>query len=235
MSPSRPVLAVVPLALAALLSGCSGAVTAGSGTGAGVAVRVGDDSVRLVEVDRATDGVCRAITPEITQNGQAYALGDLRRYVVRALASRLQLEQWADERGVTAGATYGNRRAELETVAETLPAEVRDDYVRAESAQAFTQDLLVQVGTATLQAQGTPAPTPEAAFEAGAVDFQQWAAEQPDAEIDPRFGLAMREGSFVLEETGSSVAVSDAATQGSAEQLDPTYVASLPENQRCGG
>lgn len=235
MSPSRLVLAVVPLA-AVLLSGCSGAVTAGGGSGPGVAVRVADDQVRLTEVDLAADGVCRGIMPQLEERGQAVPLGDVRRYAVRTLATRLQVEQWAADRDVTAGATYETRRAQLEGQAASMPADVRDEYVRVESTQAFTQDLLVQVGRTALQAQGTAAPTDEAAFEAGALDFQEWATGRSDeVEIDPRFGLSLDEGTFVVAETGSSVAVSDAARQGVAEQVDPAYAASLPESQRCGG
>lgn len=238
--PARPARSVVvriavPLAAAALLAGCSDAVTPGSGTGPGVALRVGDESVRVESVDRAADGVCLSVAAGLEQEGQALPLARVRRYVVQTMTSRLQLEQWAQDRGVEAGATYGTRRAELESLAESMPADVRDEFVQVESTQAYAQDLLVQVGRTALQAAGTAEPADEAAFQAGAQDFQAWAAERPgDVELDPRFGLVFSDGSFVVGETGTSVAVSDAAVRGTVEEADPAYTAQLPESQRCG-
>lgn len=242
MSPSRRAragaLSTVPLTLVVLLSGCAGTGGTESATGAGTAVRVGDESVRLVDVDRASDGICRATSADLAERNEAYPLGVVRRYAVRTLAIRLQVEQWAEARGVEPGAEYESGREQVEAQAASidLPEELRDPYVQVESSQALIQDVAVQVGSAVLTEKGVAMPGPEEAFEAGAMDFDAWAAEQSkNVRIDPRFGLVLRDGLFVVEETGSSVAVSEAAVQGLSDQVSAEYAANLPESQRCGG
>lgn len=227
MSNPRLLPALAAGVSALLLSGCAGSASPG------VAAKVGDETISASRVDAATGHLCTALSDRFAE-GQAVPLGNIRQGVLQLLALGSQTEQIAEEYGVTPSANYERDVAEHKRAASVMPEEVRADYVEVMSTQALAGDVLDQVGRAKLAAEGFDEPTVDQVTQAGADVFKVW----PDAhgiEIDPKYGVELRDGQLVPTDTNLSFAVSEEAKAGLSEEPDAAYVSSLPSNQRCGG
>jgi hypothetical protein len=206
-----------------LLTGCGSATP-------GVAAQVGDDELTVRDIDSATAHYCTSVEEQLES---PVPMSFVRQYVVQLLTLRAQADQVADDYGVTAGSSYENDVAQRQGTAATLPEEVRDDYIQLTSTPAYAQDIVDQIGAITLEDQGIADPTSDQVTQAGLDVFNQW----PDAngiDIDPRFGAASVDGVLSPIDTNTSVAVSEIAKSGLAEQPDPAYAETLPSTQRCG-
>lgn len=232
----RPFVALRAAALLAAagltLTGCTGAASPG------VAATVGDETLSVAEVDRATQSMCTSITEGIgaASAPTAIPLGFVRQGTLQLLALDAQARQIAEEYGVEPGPDHARERVDRERTAANLPADAREDYVTVMSANALAVSVLDQVGRVELARSGDEDPTVEEATEAGVKVFRRW-PEEHGIEVDPRYGLETRDGRLATVDTNTSVAVSDSARQGlvtDVGQLDPGYLASLPSSQRCG-
>jgi hypothetical protein len=206
-----------------LLTGCGSATP-------GVAAQVGDEELTVRDIDSATAHYCTSVEEQLES---PVPMSFVRQYVVQLLTLRSQADQVADDYGVTAGSSYENDVAQRQGTAATLPEEVRDDYIQLTSTPAYAQDIVDQIGAITLEDQGIADPTSDQVTQAGLDVFNQW----PDAngiDIDPRFGAASVDGVLSPIDTNTSVAVSEIAKSGLAEQPDPAYAETLPSTQRCG-
>ena len=224
MSAARRIAALGAAGLA--LSGCGSASP-------GVAVEVGDQEISTGRVDSAAAHMCTALSEQFEAEGTTVPMGFVRQGVVQLLTLRAQAEQIAEEYGVEPGSTYTNDVSQREITAESMPEEVREDYVELTSANALAQDVLEQVGRIRLEEQGVADPTLEQVSQAGVDVFNVW----PDAngvEIDPRYGLENVDGVLTPVDTNLSVAVSDAAKSGLAQEPDVAYARTLPATHRCG-
>jgi hypothetical protein len=206
-----------------LLTGCGSATP-------GVAAQVGDEELTVRDIDSATAHYCTSVEEQLES---PVPMSFVRQYVVQLLTLRSQADQVADDYGVTAGSSYENDVAQRQGTAATLPEEVRDDYIQLTSTPAYAQDIVDQIGAIALEDQGIAEPTSDQVTQAGLDVFNQW----PDAngiDIDPRFGAASVDGVLSPIDTNTSVAVSEIAKSGLAEQPDPAYAETLPSTQRCG-
>lgn len=228
MSIPRLLSAVAVGASALLLTGCAGSASPG------VAAKVGDETISTSRIDAATRHMCTALDAQFTSTGTVVPLGVIRQGVVQLLTLSSQAEQIADEYGVTATETFERDVAERTRAASTMPEEVRADYIKVMSTQAYATDILDQVGRAKLIADGFADPTVEEAAQAGADVFAVW----PDVngiEVDPKYGVRLADGQLASTDTNISFALSDGSVAGLAADPDPAYVDSLPSSQRCGG
>jgi hypothetical protein len=199
-----------------------------------VAATVGDETISAAQVNAATEHMCTALGEQFTSTGTVVPLGNIRQGVVQLLTLHSQTEQIADEYGVTATANYERDVAERTRTAAGFPADVREDYVKVMSTQAFATDVLDAVGRAKLEADGVSEPTVEQVTQAGADVFAVW----PDVngiEVDPKYGVELADGQLAVADTNLSFALSDGSVAGLAAEPDPAYVSSLPSSQRCGG
>jgi hypothetical protein len=206
-----------------LLSACGSAAP-------GVAARIGDEELTVRQVDSVAAHYCTARSKDL---GAAVPMSYVRRYVIRYLTLRSQALQLAEEYGVEPGSTYRNDVAQRVGTAGTMPEEVRQDYIDIESATALAQDVIGQVGEIVLDRQGISDPTTDQVTQAGLDVFNQW----PDAngvEFDPRYGVESVDSVLTPIDTNTSVAVSDTAKSGLAEDPDPAFAESLPTTHRCG-
>src|SRR6476469_194491 len=206
-----------------LLTGCGSAAP-------GVAAKVGDEELTVRDVDSVTAHYCTSVEEQLES---PVPLSFVRQYVVQLLTLRLQADQVADDYGVKAGSSYQNDVAQRQGTAATLPEDVRDDYIELTSTPAYAQDIVDQIGAIVLDDQDIADPTSDQITQAGLDVFNQW----PDAngiDIDPRFGAASVDGVLSPIDTNTSVAVSETAKTGLAEQPDPAYAETLPSTQRCG-
>jgi hypothetical protein len=211
-----------------LLTGCAGSASPG------VAIEVGDETISADRVDEAAAHLCTALGDEFRSSGTVVPMGVIRQGVVQLLALDSQAQQIAEEYGVEAGPAYERELASRRQAAQALPEEVRADYVEVMAANARANAVLEAVGREKLQEEGFPDPSTEQVAQAGTDVFTSW----PDAhgiEVDPRYGVQLRDGALVPADTGVSTAVSDAAKAGQATEPDPGYTQGLPPDQRCGG
>lgn len=212
----------------------AGLVLSGCGSlSPGVAVEVGDETISTQRIDTAAEHYCTAVTEQLEADGTQLPMGLLRKIAVERLTVRSIADQLADEYDVKAGPAFHTALADAEQRAESLPEEVREDYVALSTANPYANAILEQVGQAKLAEDGVEDPTPEEIGLAGVDAFESW----PDAhglEFDPRFGLETIEGRLAALDTNTSTAVSDNALMGLDVEVNPAYVESLPERHRCG-
>lgn len=217
-------------AAALLLTGCGSATP-------GTALTIGEEEISLAQADRAAEALCLGAQQTSQAQGQemqSIPMVTARRAAVNILAVDQVVRNLMDEYDVEPGAAYAAERAEHATQAERLPERLREDYVDVMSVQSLINDVALELGAAALRDEGVRNPSEE---EAGTRVNQLISEGWPDAEdmhVDPRFGLALREGQLVPSDTTLSVPVSEAALAGAAEQPDPAYAGTLPAGQRCG-
>lgn len=231
----RTALRTAALAGAAglVLSGCTGDVSPG------VAATVGEETLSVSEVDRATRSMCTSIVEGVGTGGQSPSsipLSFVRQGTLQLLALDAQARQIAEAYDVEPGADHARERAGRMQAAEALPAEARADYVKVMSANALAVSLLDKVGRAELARSGGGRVSAAQAGQAGLEVFRAWPQEH-GIDVDPRYGLEVVDGQLTSVDTHTSVAVSDSARQGLVTdlgQVDPAYLESLPSSQRCG-
>lgn len=211
--------------------GLSVLVLAGCGSARpGVAIEVDGRTVSLDRVQALADGVCGGIGPVSAKNGSTLPKAGAQTEAAATLLNDLLADQFADEFDLTTSAAFAEemRVFKQEAAKQGVPSEHMDAVVDFASSQARLRDVQVQVGRAALLDQGAEQVADEQAQQVGAMLFADWAGER-DVEIDPRFGLHMKEGSLVADGDDLTVAVSDVATLAS----DPSRAGELPSNLRC--
>ena len=211
-----------------LLTGCAGSASPG------VAVEIGDETISADRVDTAASHMCTALGDEFRGNGTVVPMGVIRQGVLQLLALDSQASQIAEEYGVAAGPAYERELASRRQAAESLPEEVRADYVEVMAANAHANAVLEAAGRAKLEEEGFTNPSVEQVTQAGTDIFTSW----PDShgiEVDPRYGVELRDGSLAPADTSLSVAVSDTAKAGLATEPEPGYTQGLLASHRCGG
>lgn len=225
---ARPFAGVVATVLLStgLLSGCGV-----SGVNPGVAARVGDDTVSVRTVDDLSAAYCSAITDQLAQAKQSVPQRYLRSGIAGQLALLAAARQFAAERGVEAGKAYETKVADLKGATAALPAEQQHAVIEVDSSAAYITSVLQAVGEQELSGQDAQDSTKTAA--AGQQAFKVWLGDHP-VEIDPQFGVAIKDGQAVRVDTSVSVAVGKTAQNGQADTPDPAYVAGLPDAHRCG-
>ena len=134
-------------AAVALLTGCAGATP-------GVAVRVGDESITVNEVDELTANYCKAVEDQLTGEGRVVPLRFFRGGLAGILATRSVSEQLAEEYDVEPGRTYDQQLAELQQSAAALDDDVADAVVVVETQQAYTESIHAAVGKKLLRQEG---------------------------------------------------------------------------------
>lgn len=219
------------------LAGCGGGVT-GAATEPGAAARIGEVEISQSTVDRTADAICADLEEQFVEQGAAVTMGQVRQYALSLLAARAQAEQVAEEFGAQAGPEVTADLNGWKQRADRVPDDLVEEFATAMNTEALLTSLLTQAGEASLAAEGVRRPAEEEVVQRGSELFAQW-AEEADVEVDPRYGVDLVDGNLQPAETGVSVPVSAAALRAWAEvndpeAVDPDYVASLPESQRCG-
>src|SRR5215218_2593197 len=92
--PSRRYLAGVTVVAALTLSGCGSA-------GPGVAAKVGEQTVTTSDVDRLTEGYCRALEPQISSQGQVVPMRLVRSFVAGSLTLEAAAQQLAEQNDIS--------------------------------------------------------------------------------------------------------------------------------------
>lgn len=227
---TRPLLGLAAAATV-LASGLTGCGVAGTGFSPGVAAEVGDTSISTERVDEVASSYCDAITPQL--EGQVLP----KRYLTSGVAGQLALaaaaRQLAEEHGVEPGTAYTDQVSRLRKAVAALPEDQQEAVVEVESAGSLVSDLVVGVGRALAAEQGLADADEDQVAQLGNDALTAW-IEDNDVDLNPRYGVELRDGQPVDADTATSVAVGDVATAATAESPDQSYAATLPESQRCG-
>lgn len=213
-----------------LLSGCG---VAGTDWHPGVAVEVGSKTVTGNRVDEVTATFCKALGPQLAQQGQILPLGLLRGSIASQLGLVAAAQELADQYDVDPGQAYRDRVDEVEGQVAALPQDQQDAVVTVQTAGDYINGVITAVGQQQLREQGQAEPEDQAALQQGQKTFDAFLTDN-DFQIDPRYGVQIADGQISSADTGLSYALSDTATLAAADQPDPDYAAGLPANQRCG-
>lgn len=115
---------------------------------------------------------------------------------------------------------------------DALPASERSVFRGILTEYAEAQTSLAQVGQRKLRAAGTAKPTADQALQEASRLRGEWAAENADVSVDPRYG-SYAKGALQPADGSLSVPVSADAKAGVAATPAPAWVAGLPANQKC--
>jgi hypothetical protein len=228
----RPLAGTVA-ASALLLGALSGCGVAGTGFHPGVAAQVGSDRVSVSRVDEVASNYCSAISEQLRGDHQVLPLRYLRGGVAGQLALVAAAKQLAEEYDVEPGAQYDQKVAELQGAVATLPEKQQDAVIEVESSASYISGVQQAVGTEVLRKQGTAKPTTAQAAQAGQRTFNAW-LDDHEVDLDPQFGVELKDGQAVPADTSLSHAVGSNAKKGDADTPDPAYAGSLPSSHRCG-
>jgi hypothetical protein len=216
-------LAGLAVASTLALSGCGLA-------NPGVAARVGDDTITVRDVNEESDLICQAVEKDL-QDPLPMSLA--RYQILTGQISRAIATQIAEEYDVSPGSDYTAAVAAAEAQVAAYPEETRDTLLTVTTTQAYVESILAEASKKLLAEEGLADPTLDEISARSQELFATW----PDShtlDIDPRFGFEFVDGAYTSAETGVSVAVSDTAKAGRAEEPDPAVTALLPVSQRCG-
>jgi hypothetical protein len=191
----------------------------------GVAVRVADTTYSMDDVADVAGAYCDAVETQL-QEGEMVANAVINTQVAGSLALRSAAEQFAGEEGVTPDSTYADAEQQLESsIAELTPAQ-QEAVREVNLARPYAEAVQLAVGK-------SGGASDDEALSAGQQAFADWLSEA-DVRIDPRFSVAVTDGSIAPADTSVSYSVSPTARNGAAADPDTTYAAGLPQSQRCG-
>lgn len=226
----RPLRALLVLPLA-LLAGCG---IAGAQFHPGVAAQVGDQTITTRHVDKVTDDYCSAV--EEVSKGQEQAAGGatpmrlLTHTFTTDLVQRAAAEQLAAEWDVTPSPTYHSGLAQLEPQLSKLSEDQKDAVREVIGARSYLEDVLTQVGEASLEKQGTTGASTDDQYAEGQKLLAKWMSDH-DVEVNPKYSIDP--GSDGPADTDVSYALGKTAKAGLTSQPDASYTDALPGNQVC--
>lgn len=196
----------------------------------GVAARVGDDTITVRDVNEESDLICQAVEKDL-QDPLPMSLA--RYQILTGQISRAIATQIAEEYDVSPGSDYTSAVAAAEVQVAAYPEETRDTLLTVTTTQTYVESILAEASKKLLAEEGLTDPTPDEITARSQELFATW-PDSHSLDIDPRFGFEFVDGAYTSADTGVSVAVSDTAKAGQAEEPDPAVTALLPVSQRCG-
>lgn len=225
-------LPVLPVAVL-LLAGCG---VAGAQFHPGIAAEVGDRTITTRQVDQLSRDSCKGLeklnASQAAGAGTATPLSTITHQVASALVDRLVAEQLAEDYDVTSTSDYKKNLTEAEQQLSTVSGAAKDAILEVVDAQAYTQDVLVQIGEIELKKKGTDDATPQDQYAEGQKRLAAWVTDHDDdIEINPRYGLDLTADGPV--DTALSVAVSSTAKDGLKPDPGESYVGGLSGNLVC--
>jgi len=240
----KHLVATLALGTAGLLTGCAGVQP-------GVAARVGDETIRVSDLNRITDGYCQAFERQLEGAGDVLTMEFLASNVLHLLVLAEAARQLAADYGVEPTAAYTDRVATQEQTAAVLAPEAAEASVVVDSSGAYIGDVMTSIGRLALVEDGVAEPSTDEALARGQDVLSVWLAEN-EPEVDPQYGLEVVDLQPTSVDTSTSFVVSpetDVAGRSylfglDQQQLTPEeqeqlaelvdYARGLPDSQRCG-
>jgi len=204
-----------------------------------VAARVGDTTVSTSEVDFLTRMQCDALDkaaedPSQSQGGaQMVPVAQIRTGMVNTLVESELNRQLARQRHLAYDkTTLRSVMDQFESVVKQAPAKDRDRF-RSMVEDVYRGQLQVYtLAQADLAQAGVSKPTQDQVDQAVSkiqADFRK----NVDVKVNPQYG-ADTDGVAGAVDPSLSLAVSSDAKQTRSTRPDPTWIAKLPADQRCG-
>lgn len=218
-------IVLVPVIAAALLtSGCS--------ISDRVAAEIGSANVSTADVEVLSEMQCALVQANPAQQG-APTVRVLRNAALDALVHMEVVAQIIDEReaGDYDVDAFRQQTEGIEEALQAVPRAQRDRAIELLKDYTRRELQLQHVATEALADQGNTSPTPEQVQQMAAQIYNEF-RRSIDIEVSPEFS-ADDTGQAGREDGSLSVPVSDYAKQATAEQPDPSWVASLPARLRC--
>ncbi len=154
------------------------AVLAGCGNvNPGVAVKAGDETVTVSDVDDTTADYCEAIQIQLKANQQVVPLRYFRSGIAGVLAQRSVAEQLAAEYDVEPGELYDEKVVQVEQSVRTLDAGVREAVVTIETAGTYIEGVQAAVGELLLGEEGTTGAQYSDQVARGRQAYEDWISE----------------------------------------------------------
>ncbi len=224
-------LRALPLLPVVLLTGCG---VAGTQFHPGVAAQVGDKTITSRHVDQVTDDYCKAVEKVSEGQDQTADAQTPLRYLTHEFATdliqRAAAEQLAAEYDVKPTSAYASGLAQLEPQLTDLSDDQKDAVREIVGARSYSQDVLTQVGEASLEEQGTTDASTDDQYAEGQKVLKAWVADH-DVEINPKYALDF--GTADQVDTDLSYALGQTAKDGALPKPDAEYTSSLPDNFVC--
>jgi hypothetical protein len=213
-------LRALPLLSVVLLTGCG---VAGAQFHPGVAAQVGDQTITTRHVDQVTDDYCKAVEKvseeQPDQAGQPTPLRYLTHQFASALIVKAATEQLADEEGVKPTSDYKTTLTQLEPQLTKLSDQEKDSVREVIGARAYAQDVLTQIGDASLKKQGKTDATDSDKYAEGQKVLDSWMSDH-DVVVNPKYSLD-QDASSSQADTSLSFAAGSTAKAGLLGPPDP--------------
>lgn len=230
VSGKRPTLAGVarlatPLVALALLTGC-GELTSGT------ASVVNGHRITVSEVNDLVQAQCTGAA-QATASGQnaTMPLAQVRQRSLGLLIDSELNRQYARARHVTPDSRFVEGFfGQFQSSIAALPASARSELTKVFREWARGRAILVAAGARETGQSADPSNYDQL-MKVGFDERSKW-LQGIKVVTDPRYGPG-KDG-FPSGNGSISRAVSDYAKNASASQPDPSWVASLPDNQKCG-
>ncbi len=213
-----------------LLAGCG---VAGTQFHPGVAAEVGDQTITTRHLDQVTHDYCTGfekISKDDPEQSEPVPLRYVTNQFATILVVRAAAEQLADQYDVEPSSAYKRGFAQLEPEIEDLSEDQQEAFREILGADNYSQDVLPQIGAASLQDQGTTDATEEDQYAEGQKVLAAWIAEH-DVEVNPKYAVDL-DGTGQVD-TDLSYAVGTTAKGGLEPEPDAAYTGSLPDHLVC--
>lgn len=209
---------------------------AGCGLTPGAAAVVGDDTITTEEVDDAAQALCAANIAGAEARGQtapALASRGARQGALQVLIESELTHQFAASRGVEPNQQQVSQAIEANAAGlQTIPAAEREEFTELLRGFAESQVMLVEIGRASLAEQGNDDPSDQEATAEALRLRQQWAAENAEVQVAPKYG-DYAEGNLRPGSGSLSIPVSERAREGAKADPSSGWVTGLPASQKC--
>jgi hypothetical protein len=193
--------------LVLLASGCGNTVMGGPAPAPGTAATVEDSTLSLEQVDLLTDAVCESV--EADPSSQATSRSIVQETVVLQWVNAEAARRVAEEEGVDVDSQSPKY--------DTIPGWADFSEEQQDAVRIYIDAV-----------QYLQAALPEVGDEQGEVDVTGI-----DVTINPRFDVVAGD-TVAFADRQTSVAVSDEAVAGTADELTEEQVLALPDGQLCG-
>lgn len=209
---------------------------AGCGLNPGAAAVVGDETITTAEVDDAAQALCAANIAGAKAQGQQsprLASRGARQGALQVLIESELTHQFAAARGIQPDQQQVSQAVEANQFALSMIAESeREQFTELLRRFAESQGMLIEIGRRALAEQGNEDPTDQEATAEALRLRQEWAKENADVEVAPKYGDY--ENGALRPDSGSlSIPVSQQAREGAVAEPPSGWVAGLPASQTC--
>ena len=200
----------------------------------GVAVKAGDETVTVREVDDTTGDYCEAILTQLQTNKQVVPNRYLRSGVAGILAQRSVAEQLAIEYDVEPGERYDDKVVQVEqSVRDARPESSRPRWSTVETAGTYIESVQAAVGEQLLTEEGTTGAQYSDQVARGRQAYEEWISEH-GVELQPAVRRRDGQGQHRAGRHRGLVPRRRQRQGRCGRGARPGYAESLPGAHSCG-